>query len=281
MHLEVERAAWDVAPQGWRGGRGDGGDCGSWIGRAGKRTSTAKQRTNNALARSTHVTGVFSPRGLSPKRPTLSGEQASGARAGERRVCGGSLRSLSPAKLKHPFLLYPRMGAPSFDLSTLLPAMPPSSAFQWFLLVCPAVVVFAYFVTIFPHTPNALYVHPSLATLDKSAPSWSIYPDDYYEGGAYVKLPQGSVRPIFAAPSRVHFHQHRHSSNVSILAHRPGGRPAGTLFPRSLRGRVPDLLPQVVLIHGLSVPSIIWKDVAPNLAKNGYRVLLYGESAYI
>ena len=33
---------------------------------------------------------------------------------------------------------------------------------------------------------------------------------------------------------------------------------------------------QVVLIHGLSVPSIIWKDVAPQLAKSGYRVLLYG-----
>lgn len=33
---------------------------------------------------------------------------------------------------------------------------------------------------------------------------------------------------------------------------------------------------QVVLIHGLSVPSIIWKDVAPHLAQSGFRVLLYG-----
>ena len=33
---------------------------------------------------------------------------------------------------------------------------------------------------------------------------------------------------------------------------------------------------QVVLIHGLSIPSLIWKDVAPTLASRGYRVLLYG-----
>lgn len=34
---------------------------------------------------------------------------------------------------------------------------------------------------------------------------------------------------------------------------------------------------QIVLIHGLSVPAMIWKDVAPELASRGYRVLLYGE----
>ncbi|KAM5534445.1 hypothetical protein V8D89_011912 [Ganoderma adspersum] len=114
--------------------------------------------------------------------------------------------------------------------------MPPSSAFQWFLLVGPAVVVLAYFVTIFPHTPNELYIHPSLATLDKSTPSWSIYPDNYYKGGAYVKFPQGSVRYWLVGPEN-------------------GKR--------------------VVLIHGLSVPAIIWKDVAPKLVAKGYRVLLY------
>ena len=93
-------------------------------------------------------------------------------------------------------LLSSRMSAPDLDLSSFLPSMPPSSAFQWFLLVGPALVVLAYFVTIFPHTPNELYIHPSLATLDRSAPSWSIYPDNYYGGGAYAKFPQGSVRPF-------------------------------------------------------------------------------------
>ncbi|KAF8549951.1 alpha/beta-hydrolase [Imleria badia] len=32
---------------------------------------------------------------------------------------------------------------------------------------------------------------------------------------------------------------------------------------------------RAVLIHGLSVPAIVWKDVAPVLASRGYRVLLY------
>ena len=74
------------------------------------------------------------------------------------------------------------------------PAMPPSSTFQWLLLVCPAVVILSYFFTVFPHTPDSLYIHPSLATLDKSNPSWSIYPDTFYNGGAYAKFPHGSVR---------------------------------------------------------------------------------------
>ncbi|KAK7445075.1 hypothetical protein VKT23_014937 [Stygiomarasmius scandens] len=32
---------------------------------------------------------------------------------------------------------------------------------------------------------------------------------------------------------------------------------------------------KIVLIHGLSIPALIWKDVAPRLAARGYRVLLY------
>ena len=33
---------------------------------------------------------------------------------------------------------------------------------------------------------------------------------------------------------------------------------------------------KIVLIHGLSIPSLIWKDVALALAREGFRVLLYG-----
>ena len=33
---------------------------------------------------------------------------------------------------------------------------------------------------------------------------------------------------------------------------------------------------QIVLIHGLSVPAIVWKDIAPALVSQGHRVLLYG-----
>ncbi len=115
-----------------------------------------------------------------------------------------------------------------FALSHLLPDMPPSSAFQWFLLVCPAVVILAYFFTVFPHTPDSLYIHPSLATLPKSAPSWSLYPDNYYPGGAYAKFPNGAVsRTFFARTYRVHFPTL--SPQGPILAHRPRERKAGTV----------------------------------------------------
>ncbi|KZT70247.1 alpha/beta-hydrolase [Daedalea quercina L-15889] len=114
--------------------------------------------------------------------------------------------------------------------------MPPSSALQWFLLVLPAAVLLGYFLTAFPLATTTPAVYPSLATLPKESPSWQIYPETFYDGGAYVQFPQGSVRYWLIGPEK-------------------GER--------------------VVLIHGLSVPSIIWKDVAPQLAKNGFRVLLY------
>ncbi|KAM6496412.1 Alpha/Beta hydrolase fold [Amanita muscaria] len=66
--------------------------------------------------------------------------------------------------------------------------------------------------------------------------AWSIYPDDYYPDGAYAPLPFGKVRYWLLGP---------------------------------------DNGQNVVLIHGLSIPAIIWTDVAPSLAANGYRVLLY------
>ncbi|KAH9833872.1 alpha/beta-hydrolase [Rhodofomes roseus] len=114
--------------------------------------------------------------------------------------------------------------------------MPPSSALQWFLLVLPAAVLLAYLLTAFPLATTTPAVQPSLATLPKDSPSWQIYPETFYDGGAYVHFPQGSVRYWLIGPEK-------------------GQR--------------------VVLIHGLSVPAIIWKDVAPQLAHSGIRVLLY------
>lgn len=42
----------------------------------------------------------------------------------------------------------------------------------------------------------------------------------------------------------------------------------------------PETGRKVVLIHGLSVPSLIWKHIAPELAKKGMRVLVYGQFQY-
>ena len=33
---------------------------------------------------------------------------------------------------------------------------------------------------------------------------------------------------------------------------------------------------QVVLIHGISTPSVSWKEIGPCLADHGFRVLIYG-----
>ncbi|KAF9030444.1 alpha/beta-hydrolase [Hymenopellis radicata] len=63
-----------------------------------------------------------------------------------------------------------------------------------------------------------------------------VYPEDIFPGGAYVDLPIGRVRYWIFGPET---------------------------------GR------KVVFIHGLSVPSFIWKDVAPKFAEAGHRVMLF------
>ncbi|KAH7923621.1 alpha/beta-hydrolase [Leucogyrophana mollusca] len=93
----------------------------------------------------------------------------------------------------------------------------------------------SYFYASFPPNPETV-IHPSLSSLPRSSPSWDIYPEDFYPGGAYATFSYGKVRYWLLGPE--------------------DGQ-------------------KVVLIHGLSIPSIIWKDVAPLLASHGYRVLLY------
>ncbi|TDL28487.1 alpha/beta-hydrolase [Rickenella mellea] len=79
-------------------------------------------------------------------------------------------------------------------------------------------------------------VHHSLESVPVAAKVRQIYPDDIYPGGAYVVLPHGKVRFWLFGPE------------------------SGT---------------KVVLIHGISTPSVAWKDVAPVLASKGFRVLTY------
>ncbi|EKM60147.1 uncharacterized protein PHACADRAFT_138571 [Phanerochaete carnosa HHB-10118-sp] len=117
--------------------------------------------------------------------------------------------------------------------------MPSSASFQCVtltLLILPAIVLALYFLTSFPHAPDALLVNPSLASLPKHIRSWHIYPEDVYSGGAYVSFPPGRTRYWLLGPE----------DGIKI-----------------------------VLIHGLSVPSLIWKEVAPHLAERGFHVLLY------
>lgn len=82
------------------------------------------------------------------------------------------------------------------------PAMSPSSSLQWFLLALPAAVFFAYVLTAFPHASTTLTVHPSLATLPNDSASWSVYPETFYDGGQYVRFPQGTVSERSCALTR-------------------------------------------------------------------------------
>lgn len=104
------------------------------------------------------------------------------------------------------------------------------------LLILPTLTILLYFLTVFPHNPDSIIIHPSLSTLSKDSRSWQIYSSDFFDGGAYVTFPYGRVRYWLLGP--------------------PDGK-------------------KVVLIHGLSVPSIIWQEIAPQLAEKGFRVLLY------
>ncbi|KAF8160081.1 Alpha/Beta hydrolase protein [Pholiota molesta] len=104
------------------------------------------------------------------------------------------------------------------------------------LLILPPLLLTTYFMAIFPNPPAPVFVHPSLASMPLQSKSWSIYPEEFYPGGGYASFPNGRVRYWLLGPER---------------------------------GK------KVVLIHGLSIPAIIWKDVAPTLAARGYRVLLY------
>ncbi|KAA1466620.1 alpha/beta-hydrolase [Dentipellis sp. KUC8613] len=117
-----------------------------------------------------------------------------------------------------------------------MPVSAPFHCLTLSLLVFPPLFLAAYFIAQFPHAPEVTAIHASLASLPKHCKSWDIYPEDFYPGGAYVSLPFGRVRYWLLGPE--------------------DGK-------------------KVVLIHGLSVPAIIWKDVAPTLASRGFRVLLY------
>lgn len=129
-----------------------------------------------------------------------------------------------------------------------------------FLLI-PPLIFASYLLAAFPNPPETINVHPSLASLPRGAKSWQIYPEDFYEGGEYVQFPHGRVRYWLIGPEN--------GKKVCLQALI---RAAAAIVDLGLASQ------QVVLIHGLSIPAIVWKDIAPRLAAKGYRVLLYGSS---
>lgn len=91
------------------------------------------------------------------------------------------------------------------------------------LLALPPLFLAVYILTGFPYPPSPPDIHPSLASLPPTCASWSIYPEDYYQGGAYALLPHGKVslrlRPQRPSSSRPH--------TDPILAYRTQARSSG------------------------------------------------------
>ncbi|RPD62992.1 alpha/beta-hydrolase [Lentinus tigrinus ALCF2SS1-6] len=86
---------------------------------------------------------------------------------------------------------------------------------------------------------------PSMEVLPPDSPIRQIYPEDLFENGSYAPLLHGRVRYWIIGPE--------------------DGMKA--CFS-------PDLA-SVVLIHGVSTPSVSWKAIGPYLAAKGFRVLIY------
>ncbi|OSD03485.1 alpha/beta-hydrolase [Trametes coccinea BRFM310] len=79
-------------------------------------------------------------------------------------------------------------------------------------------------------------VEPSMEALPVASRIRQLYPEDLFPNGRYVQLPYGRMRYWILGPEE------------------------GT---------------KVVLIHGISTPAITWKVLAPYLAEQGFRVLVY------
>ncbi|OBZ79344.1 Dihydrolipoyllysine-residue acetyltransferase component of acetoin cleaving system [Grifola frondosa] len=112
----------------------------------------------------------------------------------------------------------------------------------------PAFLIMTRFVLILQLLPLTSYsytmrepvfpipVDNSMETLPEASSLRQIYPEDMFPNGSYAQLPHGRVRYWLLGPED------------------------GT---------------RVVLIHGISTPSIVWKAIAPYLAAHGLRVLVY------
>jgi len=142
------------------------------------------------------------------------------------------------------------------------------------LFPIPPLLLLIYLVTQFPTPQESLHVYPSLASVPRSNRVWEIYDEDYFPGGGYAVLPSGRVSPHSGLSASCVIDSCRPLAGP-ILAHGSRGRGEGEL-PRLNCDRSLIPFPQVVLIPGLLLPAIIWKNVAPQLASHGFRVLLYG-----
>ncbi|KAF9076158.1 Alpha/Beta hydrolase protein [Rhodocollybia butyracea] len=112
----------------------------------------------------------------------------------------------------------------------------PFQILTYSLLFLPALLLTTYFLSAFPNTPEPIPILPGLGSLSPSSSVRTLYPEDFFKGGNYFNAPNGKTRYFLLGPET---------------------------------GK------KIVLINGLSIPSIIWQNVSASLVTRGYRVLLY------
>jgi hypothetical protein len=74
--------------------------------------------------------------------------------------------------------------------------MGPTPFHRLALVVLPPLFLTVYLLASFPRPPTVPIIHASLAHLPSSSPSWDVYPEDFYSGGAYANLPLGRARTL-------------------------------------------------------------------------------------
>ncbi|KAJ7021873.1 Alpha/Beta hydrolase protein [Mycena alexandri] len=114
-----------------------------------------------------------------------------------------------------------------------------SNYFPYLPLLVPSVLAAYYVLASRPTTSkNQLYppVDPGLASLPLNSRARVVYSEDWLEGGAYANLPLGRVRYWLVGPT--------------------SGK-------------------KIVLIHGLTTPSLVFQRLVPILVAAGHQVLVY------
>lgn len=139
-------------------------------------------------------------------------------------------------------------------------------------LLLPLLLLGGYLITAFPYPPQPPVIHSSLSGLPHSSLSWSVYHEDYYQGGKYAALPLGRVCLL----GRSVAHHSYTARQVRYWLIGPQDGPKVGILPRYQLHHLNRRM-KVILVHGLSIPSIVWKDVAPVLASHGHHILLYGK----
>lgn len=110
-------------------------------------------------------------------------------KAVRNRIEGGSMTNAIPVDQRSRQNLF----ASSHDMRKMVALGTPFQCLTYSLLLLPILLLTIYFLAAFPNPPETVYLYPGLSSLPLSCKSWKLYPEDFYQGGAYASFPYGKV----------------------------------------------------------------------------------------